>query len=48
MMMTLRQQLAEARHGAQEAAKWNNERAAQHYRALADRIAEQLIGSKAA
>jgi hypothetical protein len=41
--MTLLQQLADARFGSQEAAKWNNHRAAQHYRDLADRIAERLV-----
>lgn len=46
--MTLRQQLTEARFAAAEAARWNNERAAQHWREIADSIAEQIIGGKAA
>lgn len=46
--MTLRQQLTEALFAAAEAARWNNDRAARYYRAIADRIAEQLIGGKAA
>jgi hypothetical protein len=41
--MTLLEQLAAARYGALEAARWNNAKAAQYYRNLADSIAEQLI-----
>jgi hypothetical protein len=41
--MSLRQQLAEARFAALEAARWNNEKMARHYRDLADSLAEQLI-----
>jgi hypothetical protein len=41
--MTLLEQLAAARFGALEAARWNNGKAAQYYRELADSIAERLI-----
>lgn len=41
--MTLLEQLAAARFGALEAARWNNEKAARYYRDQVDSIAEQLI-----
>jgi hypothetical protein len=41
--MTLLQQLADARFGALEAARWNNEKSAQYYRGQVDSIAERLI-----
>jgi hypothetical protein len=41
-MITLRQQLSDALSGALGAARVNDLKAVSHYRAMADRLAEQI------
>jgi hypothetical protein len=47
-MSTLKQQLADALDGALGAARLNNQQAVSQYRAMADRLAEQIHRGKAA
>jgi hypothetical protein len=47
-MSTLKQQLSDALHGALESARRNNLAAVSQYRAMADRLAEQIAQGKAA
>jgi hypothetical protein len=47
-MITLKQQLADALAGVLGAARLNNQQAVSHYRAMADKLAEQIMRGKAA
>jgi hypothetical protein len=47
-MSTLRQQLSDALSGALDAARINNLKAVSQYRAMADRLAEQIRQGEAA
>lgn len=47
-MSALKQQLADALTGALGAARLNNQNAVSHYRAMADKLSEQIRQGKAA